>query len=280
MRTSLERKIRLLKWFVAVGVLVSMASRAFTQADSNGQSFLNHAAKKLKLNASLSVSAMRGFDEFSEESAYYQGVIGMKINENLKTDMSIGYSHPFDFDANRTDRWEIEDVLFRLLKSSIWKNDSKSQNISLTGSISLPTSGTSKDSSLYSQISLTTGYTLNYKKLTFVATPTIVGALHKFDTADEEGFEKNSPLGISLGGSIRYGVTSKLGLALGASIYSMFNYDFNNKNIQTVSGAVEYLVNKKISLSFSGRWRSKVVTNNSLFDDDASFVSLGLVYNI
>ncbi len=283
MRISLKREIRLLKCLVVVGMVLSVGSSAFAKAESDSQ--ISHVSKtntikKLKLNASLSVSAMRGFDEFSEESAYYAGVVGVDVNENLRADMSIGYSHPFDFNASRTDRWEIEDVLLRLSRSSVWENDSKSQNISLIGSMSLPTSGTSRDASLYSQVSVTARYVLNYKKLSFVAAPTIVGALHEFDTADESGFRKNSPLGISLGGSVRYGVTSKLGLVFGASMYSMFDYGFNNRNIQAVSGAVEYLVNKRVSLSLSSRWRSRVITNNSLFDDDASLVALGLIYNI
>ncbi len=268
-----------------MGVVVSMGSKVMAQADPYDPSSPNYVGNNAKVkipkfNASVSASAVRGLDEFDEESASYSGVIGMNINDNLRGDVSVGYSHPFDFDAERTDRWELDDVSLRLLKPSIWKSESKSQNVSLIGGLMLPTSGTSTDASLYSQVTLTARYTYRHKKFTYALSPTLVGALHEFETADEAGFRKNSPLGAAVSGSVRWGITRKFGVVAGASIYTLFDYDFNNRNIQSVSGALQYSVNKKMSLALSSRWRSRVITNNSLFDDDASRVALTLVYSI
>jgi hypothetical protein len=268
-----------------MGVVMSMASEAFAQADPYDPSSPNYVGNKAKVkrprfNASISASAFRSFDEFAEEGAYYEGIVGMYINDNLRSDVTVGYSHPFDLDAERTDRWELEDITLRLLRPSYWKSDSKSQNLAFIGSLTLPTSGTSQDASLYSRLRFTAQYTYRVGRYTFAATPSITAALHEFETADEDGFLRNNPLGVTAGGSVRYAISSKLGVLAAVSIASLFDYDFQNRNVQSISGAVQYALNKKVFLQLSGRWRDRVITNNSLFDDDASQVALTMVYSL
>jgi hypothetical protein len=133
---------------------------------------------------------------------------------------------------------------------------------------------------LYSQARLTAQYTYRYKKWTLAATPALSLAYHEFDTADEAGFLKNSPLGVTVGGSARYGLTRKLGFVASASVTNLFDYDFNSRNVQSVAGSVQYLVNKKIFVALVARWRDRVITNNALFDDSASLVGLNVGYTL
>lgn len=282
MSTSLNKIFKLL---AATGVVLCMGSLAFAQADPYDPSSPNYVGNKAKVkrpkyNASISASAFRGLDEFAEEGAYYEGVIGTYLNKNLRGDVTVGYSHPLDLDAERTDRWELEDVTLRLLRPSIWKSDSKAQNLSLIGAMRLPTSGTSQDSGLYSSAAVTAQYTYRLKRFTFAAAPRLGLSLHEFETTDEAGFLKNSPVSLGVGGSVRYGITSKLGVVAAARITNLWDYDFNSRNVQTVAGSVQYAVNKKVFLVLSGRWRDRVITNNSLFDDDASSVALTMVYSL
>jgi hypothetical protein len=275
----------------AMGIVVSMGSKALAQADPYDPSSPNYVGNSSKVkvpkyNATLSATAFQsldsaGEDEFGGETgASYEVLIGRYFNKNLRGDVTIGYSHPFDLDAERPDRWEFEDVSLRLLKPSVWKSDSKSQNLALIGSLRLPTSGTSQDASLITQARVTAQYTYRYKKWTLAATPTLSLAYHEFETADEDGFLKNSPVGITVGGSARYGFTRKLGFVAAASATSLLDYDFNTRTVQSVSGSLQYLVNQKTFVAIVARWRDLTVTNNALFDDSASLVGLNVGYTL
>lgn len=270
---------------VATGIVMSLGTTVVAQSTTtvSGSSTSNKNSvkiKKSKYTASISASAVRGLDEFSEESAAYEGSVGMKINKDWSAGLTVGYSHPFDFDAERTDRWELEDVELSASRVSIWKSDSKKGNLSLGALILLPTSGTSSDSGMYSKVSVWTSYTHKVGRFTFGVTPQLVGAYHQFETTSESGFIKNSPLAVALGTSVGFKISKKWSLGAGAKVYSYFDYDFNNKNLQIFSGSLGYKATKKISLSLATAWRSRVITNNSLFDDDASSVSFTLTYSI
>ena len=288
---GVEMGKKILIILAAMAIVVSMGSEALAQADPYDPSSPNYVGNRTKVqipkyNATLSATAFRSLDTSGEDvfggetGASYELLIGRYFNKNLRGDITFGYSHPFDLDAERPDRWELEDVSLRLLKPSIWKSDSKNQNLALIGSLRLPTSGTSQDASLYSQARLTAQYTYRYKKWTLAATPTLSLAYHEFETADETGFLKNSPVGLTLGGSVRYGFTRKLGFVGAASVTNLFDYDFNSRTVQSVSGSLQYLVNKKTFVAIVARWRDLTVTNNALFDDSASLVGLNVGYTL
>jgi len=273
----------------AMGVVVSMGSKAFAQADPYDPSSPNYVGNSSKVkvpkyNATLSATAFQSVDtddEFATEpGASYELLVGRYFNKNLRGDVTVGYSHPFDLDAERPDRWELEDITLRLLKPSVWKSDSKDQNLALIGSLRLPTSGTSQDASLFSQVRITAQYTYRHKKWTLSATPALSLAWHEFETEDEAGFLKNSPVGVTLGGAARYSITRKLGFVGSASVANLFDYDLNSRTVQTVAGSLQYLVNRKTFVALTARWRDRVLTNNSLFDDNASIVALSVGYTL
>lgn len=274
-----------LKLLAAMGIVVSMGSKVWAQADPYDPSSPNYVGNKAKVkrprfNGSMSATAFRGLDEFAEEGAYYEGVLGFYVNDNLRGDVTVGYSHPLDLDAARTDRWEFEDVSLRLLKPSVWKSDSKAQNLALIGSLRVPTSGTSGDSGLYSAARVSAQYSYRFGKFTLAVVPSLGLSLHEFETADEAGFIKNAPLSLGASSSLRYSITRKLGIVAGLGLTSLYDYDFNNRNIQNVSGSIQYAVNNKTFLVLGMRWRDRIITNNALFDDDASAATLTLVYSL
>ncbi len=270
---------------VAFGVVMSLGTAAVAQTDPYDPSSPNYVGNKSKvkapkINTYLSATAFRGLDKLAKPGAYYASTFGLKVGKTLRGALTVGYSHPFDLNADNPDRWEFEDVSLRLVNPTYWKSASKKQNLSLIGALQLPTSGTSRNSGLISRVSLTGRYTYRVRRFTFSLSPRVVGAYHRYETADESGFQKNSPLGASFGGAVRWGISRKWGLVGSASLYTLFDYDFDSRSIQSVSGSVQYSVNRKMSLSLSSSWRDRVITNNSLFDDAASSVSFTLAYSI
>lgn len=270
-------------FFLVLGVL---GSKGFAQSadpyDPNSPNYVgNKAAIKIpKWNVNVSASAFRSQDEFSETGLYYQGVAGYRFSKDLRGDVSVGYSHTTDFDAENPDRWQFEDITLRLLKPSFWKSEDRSVNVSLIGALDLPTSGTSLDASLYSRFRFSAQATKRWKKFTFAAVPTLGLSWHEFETSDRDGFIKNTPLSAGLSISARYAATSKLGFLGSVAYTGLYDYDFQSRDVQTVAGSVQYLVSQKLFTSLTYRWRDRVVTNNSLFDDDATMFILSMGYTL
>lgn len=268
-----------------MGVVALVSMGAFAQSDPYDPSSPNYVGNKAKVklpkwNANIEASLLRGFDKLSEEAAYYQALVGYSFSKSLKGNVMLGYSHPLDGDAENPDRWQLEDVRLQLTNPSIWKSESKAQNLSLVGSLSLPTSTTSQNAGQIFSSSIGARFSHRWSKFTFLASPRLVASWHQYETRDQDGYVKNSPLGLSFGLTLRYAVSRKAALLTGASLYSAFDYDFGNKNVQTVFGAVQYTLTKKSYLVLSARWRDRILSNNSLFDDDASMASLSFGYSI
>lgn len=270
-------------FFLTIGAL---GSKSFAQSadpyDPNSPNYVgNKAAISIpKWNLNVSASTFRGQDEFSETGLYYQGVAGYRFNDKLRGDVSVDYTHTSDLDAENPDRWQFEDVTLRLLNPSFFKNEDRSFNLSLIGAVDLPTSGTSLNAGLYSRLRLSMQATKRWKRLTFAAVPTLGLSWHEFESSDRDGFIKNTPITAGLSLSTRYAFSSKLG-ALGALSYTeLFDYDFQTQGVQSVSGSIQYLVSQKLFTSFTYRWRDRVITNNSLFDDDATMFILSMGYTL
>lgn len=274
----------------AGGILcaLTLSIQAFAQLDPYDPSSPNYVGNKVaaKKNtslirfstASLSTFAGRSFDEFAETGIFYSGTVGFRVGKKWSSDVTVDYSHPLDLDAERPDRWELEDITLRAVRPNIWKSKSKRAYSSLQLALSLPTSGTSQDSSLQASFSASAPTAIRANKFTFILTPTLVVARHRFDTADVFGFEKNSPIGAAASGAVRYSITRKLAVLGSASIYTFWDYDGRNKNIQTLRASAQYAISKHWFGTFGYRWRDRVVTNNSVFDDDATLMSGSLTY--
>lgn len=232
-----------------------------------------------KLNGSFGLTFFDGIKEGGEQGLIYDALVGFKVSEKARGSISMSYSHPTDLDAERPDRWEWEDLSLRLIRPSLWVSSSKKDRVNFYGTLRLPTSGTSQDASLYSSLSLRAQYTHSFRKFIFSLSPTLVLAYHEYETADKIGFIKNSPLGLNLGASLRYQATSKLGANLSTSLYEYVDYDFNDYAVQTVAVSTDYALTSKTYLSAGIRWRDRVVTNNSLFDEDAVLAYTNLTYS-
>lgn len=264
------------------------ASQVIAQTDPYDPSSPNYVGKTKgkakkrkypKITGSVAATFFSGIEENSEPGLVYDGVAGFKISEKYNGSIGLSYSHPTDFTADRPDRWEFEDVRIRIMRPSVWQSESKKQRLNLYGTFYLPTSGTSQDASLYSSARLRAQFTHSYRRFLFSASPTLALAYHEYETADEAGFVKNSPLGLSFGLSARFQASRRLGLNLGASLYSYVDYDFNNYNVETISTSADFAVTKKTYLAAGFRWRDRRITNNSLFDEDAILGYVSLSYN-
>lgn len=278
-RTKKEKAARgaLFLFLLCFGVIGHAQSDPY---DPNSPNYIGKRARAPKFNAQLSAMGFRSPDEFSDTGMYYEGYLGFSLTEKLKGGVIAGYSHPTDFDAQNPKRWRFEDVQFRLIHPSYWTSKDKKARLNLSASLSAPTSGTSINAGMITSGQLAAQYVYSLGKVSLSLTPGITAAYHEYETQDEDGFIKNSPLGFTAGGSLRYQVFSKLGAVVGASLYNYFDYDFTNYNIQTYRASIDYSPTNKIILMVGTRWRNRVISNNSLFDEDAFIYYLNVTYTL
>ena len=272
---------------VAMGaLLLSLGSKGYAQSadpyDPNSPNYVGNKAKikRPKWNASVSSTAFRSQDEAAETGLYYDAVVGYYFNKKMRGDVTMGYSHTADFDAENPDQWEFEDISLRLLLPNVWRSKNNKWSSTLINRFDLPTSGTSSNAGQYGRIRSTLQTVTRWNKFTFAIIPTVGLSWHEFETTDRDGFVRNSPLSTSLSASARYAITRKLGFVAAAGYTTLFDYELETRNIQVLSGSLQYLVNKKIFTALGFRWRDRVVTNNSLFDDDANLLTFSIGYTI
>ena len=272
---------------IAVGAFIlSLGSNGYAQSadpyDPNSPNFVGNKTKikRPKWNAAISSTVFRTQDEAAETGLYYDAVIGYYFNKKLRGDVTIGYSHTTDFDAANPDAWEFEDISLRLVSPSIWKSENRKWSATWINRFDLPTSNTSQNAGQLGRLRSTMQTVTRWNKFTFAVIPTLGLAWHEFETTDRDGFVKNSPLGLSLSASARYAFTRKIGFVVAGGYTTLFDYDFDTTNVQAITGSLQYLVNKKLFTSINFRWRDRVLTNNSLFDDDTNLFSLSLGYTL
>lgn len=278
--------LKTLTLIIVGAVVLSFGFEASAQSadpyDPNSPNYIGNKAKikRPKWNSTISSSLFRSRDAASETGLYYQGVVGYYFNKKLRGDVTLGYSHSTDLVVANPDRWEFEDISLRLVRPNVWKSKNEKWSSTLIGRFDLPTSGTSQNASQYGRLRTSLQTVTRRGKFTFALVPTLTLAWHEFETRDRDGFIRNSPLALTFAGTARYGVTRRLGVVAAVGYTGVFDYDFNTVNVQVLSASVQYLINKKLFTSVGYRWRDRVLTNNSLFDDDASQLSLSIGYTL
>lgn len=250
-----------------------------TSPNYQGAGKLKSKIKKAKRwRGSFTTLGFRSFDEFGETGAYYEGNFAYKLGKKWSTDVTVAYSHPFDLDAERSDRWEWEDVRFRLVNPSVWKSSNGRSNVALRMNYSAPVSGTSQDASSFGSVSVSAPFTYSKGRMLYILTPVLLGAYHEFETADVFGFTPNSPFGVALTGAVRVTLTKSLSLLGSSFIYTFFDYEGRNRNLTEVAASLQFKLSRKVVGSVGWRRRDRIVTNNSFFDDDALRTSASLTY--
>jgi len=278
-------QLHFLKVVLFIGFFLIGTSAYSQSADPYDPSSPNYVGNKAKIkrpkwSASVSSTLFGTQDPASELGLFYDGVLGYFFNKNLRGDVTLSYSHTSDFNASQPSRWQFEDISLRLLRPSIWKSKNSKWSSTLISRLDLPTSQTSQNSGQFGRLNFSFQTVTRWKKFTFAFVPRLGLSWHEYETQDRDGVLKNSPLSGALSVSARYSLTKKIGFVVATGLTTLIDYDFNNQNVQVVSGSIQYLVNKKVFVSGGFRWRDRVVTNNSLFDDDASLMSLSIGYTL
>lgn len=221
-----------------------------------------------------------GFDQFSESFGAYSFSGSYAIGSSSFT-LNAEYLHPLDGDTDDTNSWRFDDIDLVWNAPALKPITIGSQNINLAPRLTYraPISGTSQNARSYGTLIGTLIGVTNVGRFSFILSPRVNLSYHEFETADEIGEVKNSPVAASLVGAIRVTILRNLFLTGTAFYHHGWAYDFSSIPVNGASTNIYYQATPKVGLTAFASWRDRVYTNNSAFDDDASTMGLGVITN-
>lgn len=224
-----------------------------------------------KWTSSAQLSYSKNQDYYSDAFTSLGLGVGYKIKPNWMSYLEAGYSTPISNNPEKTERYGISDVDLGLNVGQIYKNK-YNFTVGATTSLTLPTSTISKNSSLNAGWSggLTTSTPLQYG-FNVSSSHILFANWYRYETADEAGYSYNYPFGYSNSIALRW---SKKSFYVSGSFGLTYLKDFADTeiNIQSTRAAIGYSLTKIVSAEIYGRWKDRVLTNNSVFDEDNTYM--------
>lgn len=275
MNTFIKTNLLLL---ISFWSLVAVASDPNDPTSPNYRKSLEKVVKD-RWSFSVLAQAGRAMQEFSEAYAYYEASATYLLDEGSLT-LSAGYSHPTDFDTANRDPWEWSDPSITYSSPVIYKFAVGESQFNVNSRVSYlaPVSGTSRNARSYGMMLGTLNAITSYGRFTFIASPTLFLGYHQYETADVFGYVRNSPVSLRLMGTVRAQIWKGLSGTFSGFVMNSWDYSADSRATQGVSSNIIYQVNNKFSVMAYASWRDRVITNNSLFDDDTVQTGLGAFY--
>ena len=227
---------------------------------------------------SIRTGLSKSQDEYSEFFSSTSFSLSRGLRNGKSLSISTSYAQPVSDDRDKVQRFGMGDLNVTLGFDEIFRfNESGSMAGSL--GVTAPTSRASRNSSMNGAVngSVSTSWKLP-KAIRFSTSHSLTLYSYQYDTASERGGPYNSPFGTSNGISLGWGANG-FRLRGSYSLYYTKNYANTEIWVQSVGTSVSYSVTKSISAALGFSWRDRIITNNSLFDDDTTVTSLSASYS-
>lgn len=267
-------------YFLMVSTLPA-AALASDPNDPTSPNYRKSLEKVVKDRWALSMMAQAGraMQEFSETYVYYAATASYLLDEGSLT-FSADYIHPLDLDTANKDPWELGDPSVTYNSPMLFNFSLGNTKVNVLSRLSYlaPVSGTSRNTSSYGMVIGTLNAIASKGRFTFIASPSLLLSYHQYETADVFGYSPNSPVSARMTGTIRGQVSRGLSATVSGFIMNSWDYNGTGRLIQGVSSNLIYQVNKDFSVLAFASWRDRVITTNSLFDDDTVQTGLGAIY--
>lgn len=253
---------------VALGMPASSRSSSIKTQSSE---VLGKAPQK-SWSGSLRTGMSKNQDEYSDWFSSTSASFSRTLFGKTSFSASTSYSQPVSDDQDRVKRYGIGDLNFSLSFAELYRfNDSGT----LTGSLGVtaPTSRASRKASLNG--SFAGGLGSSWKlpnNFSFGTRHNVTVYSYQFDTANANGTSYNSPFGLSNGVNLGFSY-KRFNLGTNYSLYYTKNYADTEITVQSVGANMGFKVTQYFSVAAGYSWRDRILTNNSLFDDDTSVTS-------
>lgn len=254
---------------------------AFGQADPTDPSSPNYRGANAvvdKFTGTLGATVGQGYDEFSEAFGIYT-FSGNYILDTGSLTLNAEYTHPLDGDTDNLNNWQLEDLEIVYNAPSLKPVEFGARKINLRPRYALfaPTSNASSKAGLRVRAVASLIEYTSISRFTFILSQSLSLSRHQFETVDQSGTIKNTPVSLSLAASIRATLIKNLMLTGTAFVVNSWAYDADYIPLTGLSSNLYYQATPTVGLTAFVSWRDRVLTNNSVFDDDASRMGLGIV---
>lgn len=228
-------------------------------------------------SGSVRTGMSKNQDEYSDYFSSTNFEISRALGNGKTLSVSTSYSQPVSDDQDKVKRYGIGDLDLSLGWDELYRFN---ESGSLAGSIGFtgPSSRTSRLASMNGAFngSLSTSWKLP-QNFRFSTNHGLTLFSYQYDTANDDGDVYNSPFGTSNGISLGWGANS-FRITGSYSLYYTQNYAKTDIWVQSVGSSVSYSFTNSISAALGFSWRDRILTNNSLFDDDTTVTSLSVSY--
>lgn len=263
---------------LSLGVMTAKASDPNDPTSPNYRKSLEKVVKD-RWSLSLMSQAGRALQEFSETYVYYAASATYLLDKGSLT-FSADYIHPLDLDTANRDPWELGDPSLTYTSPMLFDFNVGSAKFNVMSRVTYlaPVSGTSRNSSTYGMLAGTLNAITSKGRFTFIAAPTLFLSYHQYETADVWGYNRNNPVSLRMMGTVRAQVSRAVSATFSGFLMNSWDYSGESRMTQGVSSNVIYQVNQQFSVLAFASWRDRVITTNSLFDDDTVQTGLGAIY--
>jgi len=235
--------------------------------------------KDKKWSISVSTSYGQGLDEFAKGFTYSSASMSYSFGEDDRYVSNIGLSHLYKIskyeDPNKPNS-QLEDIELGVTDTKLFELPKQGFKISTSLGATLPTSLTSQKATMRGALDIGVRFSQKFRYGSLSQGNTLILYNHEYKTADEFGSRYNSQYVLvnSLGYNLPF--LKKLSWNIGAKLATVRNYNAKVINVQTYSSGFSYNFIDSYVLSVSYRTKDRIITNNSLFDDDNTMYMLGL----
>lgn len=253
-------------------------SRMKAKAAAKESAKIGEAPAERGWSGSVRTGMSKNQDEYSEYFSSTSFSLSRGLRNGKSLSISTSYSQPVSDDRDKVQRFGMGDIDISMGFDELYRFN---ESGSMAGSLGFvaPASRASRNASMNGAISgsLSTSWKLP-AAIRFSTSHGLTLYSYQYDTADKDGYTYNSPFGTSNGVSLGWG---KNGFRLSGSYSLYYTQNFAKTDIwvQSLASSVSYSLTKSISLALGFSWRDRILTNNSLFDDDTTVTSLSASYS-
>ena len=285
------KKQALLTRFIKTGAsalltvsLISSLASSQSHAFQNIREQLAQAKtrKQNKLRAVFRAETGQGLDEFARPYSSTSINLSRKLNRDIDMIAYSSYLHIFNRhnDPNFPNS-RFGDTSFGVSYSPSWRTKNRQTVRSpyrFNAVLTLPTSIISKKSGQRFSSSLTVLRSFLLAKRLFLST-SLSGKYfnHEFSTNAFTG-TANPNFALAPAINLNYQLTRKLSFGGSASHYTYWDYEQRQKSIQGYALFTNLTLSRKLGVYAQYSTRNRTISNESFFDDDNTYYTLGVTY--
>jgi hypothetical protein len=234
----------------------------------------------------FNVLGTRGMDEYADTWTSVNSLnLSYRLDKESALGLNVGYEtllhkHDGELFVNKDvdrGRYGLTDMELSYTRPNVWSKDK--MRLVWNSGLVLPTSRASSRNSLWFE--LNTSLALRYQpnsKIIITPSAWIYGRQFSYDTANANGTQANSPVGIGYGISGSYMANRYFIGNISYSQTQRYDYFDDWRTIQSATARLIINATDTLNVSLGYNWRDLTITNEPIFDDDRSLIFIGVGY--